>query len=122
MKKKNNNNNNKIAYGSSDSPKNFEEYKNFNDAGSNQNSSTTKSVTISDDDYINDLSEYQEEMLNNAFFQENQDFEDPSELSNTCNEILDFFQEKNLICECDYDNMIKICQDNAKWFLPIQAA
>ena len=73
MKKKNNNNNNKIAYGSSDSPKNFEEYKNFNDAGSNQNSSTTKSVTISDDDYINDLSEYQEEMLNNAFFQENQD-------------------------------------------------
>ncbi len=105
-KKKNNNTNNKFLY--SDSPLN--------------SSPPSKGLLISDDDYINDLSEYQEELLNTAFLDENADFQDPCELYDTCNEIFDLFKEKNLVCELDYANMMKICQDNAKWFLPVQAA
>jgi len=92
----------------------------YNDSGSKENSSTTKSLTFSDDDYINDLSEYQEEILNTAFLEENPEFQ--FELSNTCNDLFEFFKEKNLSSEGEYDNMLKICQDNAKWFMPIQAA
>ena len=105
-KKKNNNTNNKQLYSSE--PLAFID-------------SPPKSLAISEDDYINDLSEYQEEILNTAF-EEDPDLQDPSELSATCNEIFDLFKEKNLVCELDYANMIKICQDNAKWFLPVQAA
>lgn len=124
-KKKNHNSNNKIAY--NDPPLNYEEYKettpnNNNDSSSNTNSSATKSLTISDDDYLNDLNEYQEDLLNSAFFEENPYFQDPCELNNTCNEIFDLFKEKNLATEIEYDTMLKICQDNAKWFLPVQAA
>ena len=89
---------------------------------SKETSSTSKSITLSDEDYINDLSEYQEEMLNAAFMDENPEFQ--MELNNTCNDLFEFFKEKNLNSEseCEYDSMMKICQDNARWFMPIQAA
>ena len=61
-------------------------------------------------------------MLNAAFIDENPEFQ--FELSNTCNDLVEFFKEKNLNSEseCEYDSMMKICQDNARWFMPIQAA
>lgn len=85
------------------------------------NSKESTPMNFSEDDYINDLSEYQEEMLNSAFFEENPEFQE--ELSNTCNDLVEFFKEKSISgTEGEFDHMLKICQDNAKWFLPIQAA
>ena len=119
-KKKNTNTGNKVYLDPVQDPYNPRPYP--SESLSKDNSSTTKSDTLSDEDYINDLSEYQEEMLNAAFIEENPEFQ--FELSNTCNDLVEFFKEKNLNSEseCEYDSMMKICQDNARWFMPIQAA
>lgn len=82
-------------------------------------------ITISEDDYLNDLSEYQEELLNTAFFEEIGDFQPNSnDFSSTCNEILSLFQDKSLenLEKTEYEHMLQVCQENAKWYLPIQAA
>lgn len=86
----------------------------------------SKEKGFSEDDFINELSEYQEFILNSAFLdQENIESNDPNEYKNTCDELL-FLLEKDQnsenITEGVLKNMMSICEENAKWFLPIQAA
>lgn len=78
---------------------------------------------FSEDDYVNDLNEYEEELLNSAFLESGADFSANSQdFCSTCSEILSLFQEKSLEKSCDYEHMLSVCQENAKWYLPIQAA
>lgn len=96
----------------------YDPYSYIPESNPNEYSPNAKNTTFSKDDYMNDLTEEQLEMLFDTSVNENH--KDQLELEKDVDE---FFHQKLLDSETDGDieNMRKICQDSAQSFLPFQA-
>jgi hypothetical protein len=79
---------------------------------------------FSEDDYINELTEYQEFLLSSAFESRDEKApEEENEFLDTCKELEGIFEDdKETMSEVMKKTMLNICEENVKWFMPIETA